>query len=416
MTPLRILVAEDSRTQAEWLRLVLQSEGWTVEVVADGQAAIARLEAGPPIDLVISDIVMPHLSGFGLCRRIKATAAWRQIPVLLLTSLTDAVDVIHALESGADSFLSKGASPEQLIARISQLVETKRLRVETPSGGAVPVVFRGQRFSVASGRDQILDLLVSTFEDTVRTSQEVMAARDQLAAQHEELLRVQRQKEELTALLVHDLKGPAAGIMMSADLRLRSKDVSELDRELWGHVHTAAEAINRMVMNMLDIARSEDGVFTTSPAELDVPGLIADVQRLMLPLAKSREQQIDTSVAPDVPSLSADPEILRRVLQNLVENAIRHSPVRTTVRINATLAGDMVRIAVSDLGSGIPSELRDRIFQKYVRLSPVRGSDDTFGRGLGLAFCWMAVAAHGGEIDVSDNRPRGTVFTVALPV
>jgi signal transduction histidine kinase len=230
------------------------------------------------------------------------------------------------------------------------------------------------------------------------------------------LLRVQRQKEELTALLVHDLKGPAAGIMMSADMRLRSRDVSELDRELWGHVHTAAEAINRMVMNMLDIARSEDGVFTTSPAAVDVPALIADVQRLMLPLAKSREQRIEAIVAPDIPSLCADAEVLRRVLQNLVDNAIRHSPVRTTVRLEATLAGETVRIAVGDEGSGIPSELRDRIFQKYVRLGPAPGTDDTFGRGLGLAFCRMAVDAHGGQIDVSDNEPRGTVFTVALPV
>jgi signal transduction histidine kinase len=411
----RVLAVDDSATQLEELRLVLESAGFEVATARDGRAALERLAQPPPVDLVISDVLMPEVTGYELCRRIKDDVRWRHVPVLLLTSLRDPVEVMHALECGADSFMGKPYNHDRLIARVGAVLEARRHRAD---GGAPDpaVIFRGERFTVPSDRPQILDLLISTFEDVVLKNQELLAAQDELAAKHEALLRAERQKEEFGALLVHDLKSPAAGIMMAAETRLRSAAVEGIERQLWSHVFVAAELIARMVQNLLDISRSEDGVMTLRRAPVDVPKVVATVQQLMTPLAGSRRQQIAVDARPDVPAVEADPELLRRVLQNLVDNAIRHSPPGSTVRIEAGSSDGFLCLRVRDEGPGVPVELRERIFDKYVRAARPRGEDEAFGKGLGLAFCRMAIEAHGGDIRVEDNQPTGSVFVARIPI
>ena len=411
----RVLVVEDSPTQAEEIRLILESAGFHVETAAEAQAGLDRLAQSPAFDLVISDIVMPGLSGYDFCSRLKSQVATKRIPVLLLTSLTEPIDVIRALEAGADSFLSKPAEPEHLVARVNWLMDNRRLRAAARTTSGSDILFGGKRFTISSDRQQILDLLVSTFEDTVRKNQEVIAARDALAEKHDALVRAERQKEELTALLVHDLKGPAAGIMMAAQSHLKSASLADVEREVWGQVYAAAEVINRMVLNLLDIARSEDGVFAPRPTDVDIAEVVGEVQQLMAPLAQSRAQQILADVKPGLPTLRADRELLRRVLQNLLDNAIRHSPPGTSVGIETEVSNSSICFRVRDQGPGIPTEFRHRIFDRYAQLAPTRGAEDSLGKGLGLAFCRIAVEAHGGQISVEDNQPKGSVFVVRIP-
>jgi signal transduction histidine kinase len=336
--------------------------------------------------------------------------------VLLLTSLTEPVDVIRALEAGADSYLTKPPEPAHLVDRVNWLLDNRRLRATANTTAGSDILFGGKRFTISSDRQQILDLLVSTFEDTVRQSREVAAARDALAEKHEALLRAEQQKDELTALVVHDLKSPAAGIMMAAQSRLKSGTLSDTERELWGLVHTSAEVINRMVLNLLDIAGSRDGVFAPRWSAVDVPGLVEDVRRLMTPLAASLQQRLGVDIAPGLPAIRADAELLRRVLQNLVDNALRHSPPSSLVRMEADAHDGRVTFRVRDPGPGIPPELRERIFDKYVRIARSYTDGAAFGRGLGLAFCRIAVQAHAGRIWVEDNQPKGSVFVVNIPI
>jgi signal transduction histidine kinase len=171
-----------------------------------------------------------------------------------------------------------------------------------------------------------------------------------------------------------------------------------------------------MVLNLLDIARSSDDVFAPRPSVVDVPTLVATVQQLMTPLADSLGQTIGVDVPPDLPRLDADPELLRRVLQNLVDNALRHSPRGSPVRIEVRQEGGALRFRVRDLGPGVPPSLRERVFDKYVRLSRAEEHGATFGKGLGLAFCRIAVDAHGGRIWIEDEKPHGSVFTVQIPI
>jgi PAS domain S-box-containing protein len=184
----RILVVEDSLTQAEALRLQLTAAGFLVEVARNGEDGIARFDP-EKTDIVISDIVMPgSIDGYELCRRIKAGAG-RRIPVVLLTSLADPLDIINGLECGADSFLTKPYDADHLMERIEVLLATRRARVESHLRLGVDVVFLGRRFTISSEREQILDLLISTFEDAVLQNRALREHQEQLEAARTELAR-----------------------------------------------------------------------------------------------------------------------------------------------------------------------------------------------------------------------------------
>jgi signal transduction histidine kinase len=170
-----------------------------------------------------------------------------------------------------------------------------------------------------------------------------------------------------------------------------------------------------MVLNLLDISSSNDGVFAPRPALVDVPALVTAVHQLMIPVAESMGQEIDVEAEARIPQLRADPELLRRILQNLIDNALRHGAAKARVLLKVETDDKTVTFRVFDTGPGVPVTMRDRIFDKYTRIPRQPGETGSFGKGLGLAFCRIAVEAHGGRIWVEDNLPKGSVFVVQLP-
>ncbi len=182
----RLLIVEDSATQAEQLRSILEAESWEVVVAPDGLAALDVLK-DDSIDLVISDIVMPKMSGYELCSKIKAAEATRDIPVMLVSSLSEAMDVIRGLEAGADNFLTKPYDEHHIVGRVRAILDNRALRLGRKLSVGIEVVFLGKRFTITSEKEQILDLLMSTFEDTVRANRELQKHRSELAAAKEKL-------------------------------------------------------------------------------------------------------------------------------------------------------------------------------------------------------------------------------------
>src|SRR5687768_9629908 len=181
MSAPRVLVVEDSPTQARLLCLILQAEGFVVEVAPEAEAALARLRA-EAFDLVVSDVLMPGLTGFELCRAIKADPALREIPVVLVTTLREPLEIVEALEVGADSFIRKPYEADALVARLRSLLEhrplpaadgaatPRRRREDSEASRGVEVVFGGKTINVQSNREQVLRLLLGTFEDVVRAN------------------------------------------------------------------------------------------------------------------------------------------------------------------------------------------------------------------------------------------------------
>ena len=166
----RVLVVEDNRTQRTKLRRILESAGIEVAIAADGQEAIEVL-ATAAYNLVLSDVLMPRLNGYELCRYIKADSQFKDTPVILLTSLGKPTDIIRGLECGADCFVNKPYEEDHLLDRIRNLLASRRLRTTQAGGDGIEILFMDERFRIGTNKPQILDFLAATFEDFVRASQ-----------------------------------------------------------------------------------------------------------------------------------------------------------------------------------------------------------------------------------------------------
>ncbi len=199
-----VLVAEDSRTQAAALQGHLEEAGYTVAVAADGEQALAQLQQAS-FDVVLSDIVMPGIDGFALCQRIKEDPQLEGLPVVLLTSLTDPMEIVHALDAGADNFIRKPYDPEQLLERVRTILLQRSLRASGHLRVGVELLFLGRHFAITAERQQILDLLMSTFEDLVQTNHDLRSRREELAsaqrALEAQLRAVETERERLQAVL-----------------------------------------------------------------------------------------------------------------------------------------------------------------------------------------------------------------------
>jgi signal transduction histidine kinase len=195
--PERVLVVEDSPTQAEALRILLDEAGYDVATARSGEDALARMRSEPVFDVILSDIVMPGMNGYEFCRAAKAASGPQSPPVILLTTLADATDIVRGLECGADNYVTKPYDPEQLLQRIRQVLVNRELRRESAGSGAVEVRFMGEDFSISAGKEQVLDMLLSSFEELVHTTDALRRSRSELAAQH---VRAEDRAERLARL------------------------------------------------------------------------------------------------------------------------------------------------------------------------------------------------------------------------
>ncbi len=193
-----ILVAEDSATQAQQLQVLLEAQGYKVVVARDGEEALAHMRARAPT-IVVSDVMMPILGGYELCRAIKQDESLQHIPVILVTSLSDSSDVIRGLECGADNFVRKPYDEKYLLARISHLLMNLDLRKSQRMQMALELQLGGKRHVVTAERQQILDLLISTYEQAVSVNEALMQREAELDRSNRVLHGLYRIAEGLNA-------------------------------------------------------------------------------------------------------------------------------------------------------------------------------------------------------------------------
>lgn len=411
----RVLLIEDSRTQAARIRALLEAEGFDVRVAPDGETGLLSFEQ-ERFDLILSDIVLPGLSGYDVCRRIKGLGTSQQVPVVLMTAMEDPQDILRALQSGADNYLSKAHLDEDLVPHLKELLATRVERSQASASDPVMVRFMDEGYAIERNTEQVLDLLVTTFKDNVRARAQLEASHRRLELQNEAQRRADVLRKELSALVVHDLKSPTSGLLMLAQMQLRKADIKDADRVRWRMVFSTAEMLQRMVLNLLDISRSEDGALEPLLSPISLDGLVGEVCEVLQYQFEERRLELQLALEPDACQLAADRELVRRVLLNLLDNACRHVQAGGCITVSATrVASDRVRVAVCNTGSHIAAQFRERVFEKYVRLELHGDEGMEPGRGLGLPFCRTAVEAHGGRIWVEDC-PDGTAFCFELPV
>jgi two-component system sensor histidine kinase/response regulator len=365
----RVLVVDDNAENRALARAALEDEGYVAILASSGDEGIRAFEAERP-DCVLLDVRMPGMDGFEVCTRIRALPGGADVPVIFLTALRDVDTFDQALRAGGDDFLTKPVRPTELAIRVQTALKLRQMSAE-----------------------------LRTHYDLVRH-------------QRDDLMRLQLQKERLTAFVVHDLKNPVNSMDLHAQLLLRDRELPVRARESVRAIRSEARSLLRLVLNLLDISKSEEGQLIPRPSTIDLEALVADVLEAHQLEAQNAGLRLDSAI--EASSISADPDLLRRVLENLLDNAMRHAPADTSVRVASIRRDHGVELRVADGGPGIPPDMRDKIFERFVRVESGERVVTRTGRGLGLAFCKLCVEAHGGSIWVEDGEP-GAVFCVRLP-
>ena len=264
--------------------------------------------------------------------------------------------------------------------------------------------------SARTASGQILD--VRLLARRVRLDQAdylVWVAQDMSAAVQQEAHR-----RDLAAMIYHDLRGPLHNINLGLTrLDKLLSDATPAVILLLQLSLGSTRQLTRMVNSLLDLEQLESGRATLERKPAQVAELIAQAAEAMSLLSDEAGHHLELNVDPALPPLNIDIDMMVRVIINLLENAIKYTPQGGHVLVQAQHAGDQIRISVSDSGPGIPADMHEPIFDKYVRITDTRAQS---GLGLGLAFCRLAVQAHGGRIWVEDNTPRGARFIVTLPL
>jgi signal transduction histidine kinase/DNA-binding response OmpR family regulator len=228
---------------------------------------------------------------------------------------------------------------------------------------------------------------------------------------------VERLREDMTRTMVHDLRNPLTSIVSSFGLLYSGAfgEIPAQQREILDMAERNARRMRELVNSILDVSRLESGRMPVEWQAFSLPALVQEALEMQAALAGEKAIRLVTNVPPDLPAAWADKSLIGRVLQNLVGNALKFTPPEGVIRVTAKREDSTLLVAVSDSGPGIPPEIQTRLFQKFVT-----GRQEGRGSGLGLAFCKLAIEAHGGKIWVesqsasSDGAAHGTTFTFTL--
>jgi two-component system, sensor histidine kinase and response regulator len=373
--PQLILVADDVPANVELLFDQLHVLGYRAIAASDSPSAVAACFEHKP-DLCILDVAMPagdlgvddRSTGFEVCRRIKRDPRTARIPVIFITALNDTTDRVKAIEAGGDDFLTKPHNRLVLGARVRSLLRLK-------------------------------------------------ATTDALEETNRKLRELEKLRDDLMHMIVHDLKTPLTAVQATIEM-LHDGDfgqVSADQRKALSDAQNKADDLLTLIEDLLEVSRIEE---TTVPLELQqiapAPFLDEVMGEWRLRFQQERASaRVD--LAPDTPAFEADRQLLKRVFGNLIQNALSHSANPVALQISARRENGGVLFTVADNGPGIPREYQEVIFRKFQQVKTphaprVRSS------GLGLAFCKMAVEAHGGRIWVQSVEGQGSSFHIALPL
>jgi two-component system, sensor histidine kinase and response regulator len=414
---LHVVVAEDSPTQAELLRQALSDEGFVVTLAGNGVEALEAARALKPA-LIITDVVMPDMDGYQLCRAVKADAGLRDIPVMIVTSLNQIDDIVMALESGADNFIRKPFDGKALLARLDFLLANRKLRSHSKLQFGIEITLGGRKHLITAEREQILDLLFSSYEEALLANeelrerqQEVQSLNLQLAARALELEAANEQLRSFSHTVSHDLRSPLANIGGFSSV-LMHKYAASLDEKGLRYltaIQQESERMMRIVEDVLYLAIIDRSRVTRS--RVDLAAVAREVVEALRDGDSERVVQFDcVAHAP----ACCDERLVRIALSNLLGNAWKFTGKRADARVAFAVrqgADGTPEYVVEDNGAGFNMDYVHRLFKPFERL---HRSDEFAGFGIGLATVQRIVSLHGGEIRAESAPGQGARFYFTL--
>ena len=359
-----ILVVDDTVENVRLLVNVLIQQNYDIRPVTSGRQALLAATQAPP-DLILLDVDMPDMSGFEVCQQLKSQPALRDIPVIFLTALNDQAEKVRAFDLGGADYITKPFQVDEVLARVRAHLALRQAKVE-------------------------------------------------LSQQYDRLRELERLRDDLVKMVVHDMRSPLTAL--TCHLRFLDEEAgAALGAEARDDLRIAMESsatLYRMTNDLLDVSRLEQNRMPLEIGSHDVAPIAQEVCAMLAPLDRTRTLRVECDGAQPV---RCDATIVRRILENLVGNAIKHTPSGGTIRVSLAPSGAFLRLAVHDEGAGVPEEAHTRIFEKFGTADST-GSRRFHSAGLGLAFCKLAAEAHGGRIGLQNASPRGSVFWFDLPL
>jgi len=362
-----VLVVDDDESNRDVLCRRLTRQGHTVHCVNSGADAL-HVMTEIAFDVVLLDIMMPDMDGHEVLRRIKGAENTQQIAVIMISAVNEVESVVRCIQEGAEDYLTKPFDPTLLKARVDSCLQKKR------------------------GRDREV-ALYAQLQDNFKRLQELEKLRD-----------------DMRNMIVHDLRTPLTSVIAGVEMFDKFGALNTEQREMMAIAVGGGKTLLGMINDLLDVEKMQAGKTHLQYEDLSAAVLIAAAIDQVKLLAKDTHTSIVTDIAADVPRISGDEKKLSRTLVNLLGNAIKFTGPGT-VTIAASADNAQVRFAVRDTGPGIPVEAFERIFEKFGQLDP----QHKVGTGLGLAFCKLAVEAHGGHIAVESTPGAGSTFSFTIP-
>ena len=370
----RILLADDNADMREYLRRQLATK-YDVEAVADGETAFEATRR-EKFDLVLSDVMMPKLDGFGLLKSLRADEKTRTIPVILLSARAGEESRVEGMGAGADDYLIKPFSARELMARVEAHLNLQRMRRES--------------------EEAMLQLMER--EQKARASAEV----------------ANRIKDDFLAMLSHELRTPLNAIFGWTHLLKRGK-LSETDRARGlDIIQRNAEAQRAIIDELLDISRIVTGKLKLEAKPVELGGVIDAAIDAVRPAAVAKNIQIVATIDRNAGLIMGEAVRLQQVVWNLLANAVKFTPPDGRVEVELRAVGPDVEVVIHDTGEGIAPEFLPYIFERF-RQADTSAKRIHGGLGLGLSIVNSLVAMHGGSIRAeSDGKGKGATFIVTL--
>ena len=360
----KILIADDERDLVEMLAYNLRKKGYQTFAAYNGFEAWNQIQSERP-DLLILDLMMPDLDGWELCRLIRRNneEEIKELSILMLTARAMPEDRVYGLEIGADDYLTKPFSLNELILRVEKLTERRK--------------------SVYQLKEE-MEFLQSSIQ----------------------------KKETDLKKVVHDLKNPLLSIGASAKRMLR-RNQDEEELKILRTIYDNSLRLTRWVDDTLSFKKMEDEL-----KEVDIRPLIQQIINLQKEGSLEKKIEIDFDASPSIPLIRCHEQLIFRVIENLLNNALKYTPEggRVNIIITSPIKCEeegIIEISVKDTGIGIPKEDIEKIFEPFYRGN---NAPKEIGTGLGLSFVKQAVDLHGGRILVQSELGKGTTFSVMLPV
>jgi signal transduction histidine kinase len=362
-------VVDDVPANLHVLAAMLKERGYEARPVPSGRLALEAARNDPP-DLVLLDVNMPEMNGYEVCERLKAEPRLAEIPVIFISASTETLDKVQAFARGGVDYVTKPFQFEEIQARVAAHLKIRNLQLG------------------------------------------LEARNRELAASLDRLRQLEALRDSLVHMIIHDLRSPLSVVRMSLDMAMQEAGNGNLAVAAADirRAQQGARKMGQMVNNLLDVSRLEAGQMKLRRSEWNLVAVVREVLAELVPLAEGRLLVFEPTQ--EAVQVAGDREIVGRILQNLLGNALKFTPdpgeIRTT--IEADEAG--VRVSIADTGPGIAAEHHQKIFEKFAVLDGRPGGAST---GLGLAFCRLAMEAHGGQLGVESEPGRGSTFWFVLP-